>query len=85
MFRKVANHKGKDKSYANFDPLHELIPCRNSNIDKDFKFLERSAQCGLYSLKTMVIEKEKLKLNTKVTANIKITRSIYNILNYFFS
>ena len=43
MFRRVADHKGQDKSSAIFNHLHECLPCRNSNIENNFEVLKRCA------------------------------------------
>ena len=78
MFRRVADHKGQDKRSAIFDHLHECLPCQNSNIDNNFEVLKRCARGRLFSLESMLIEQEKLKLTTQIVANGKIVLlSIY--------
>ena len=69
MFRSVADHKGKDKRSVIFEHLHQCIHSQNSNID-NFKILKRYARGELYSLESMLIEKE--KLNMQVSGNGKI-------------
>ena len=72
MFRRVADHKGKDKRSAIFDNLHEYLPCQNSNIDNNVEVLKRCAWGEIFSLESMLIEQEKPKLNTQISANGKI-------------
>ena len=73
MLRRVADRKGQEKLSAIFDHLHECLPCQNSNIDNNFEVLKRCARGELFSLESMLIEKEKPKLNTQIAANGKIT------------
>ena len=72
VFKRVADHKRKDKRSATFDHFHHCLHYQNSKIDNNFKVVKRCARCEFFSLKSMLIKREKQKLNTQVSANGKI-------------
>ena len=80
MFRRVADHNGNDKRSAIFDHLHHCVHCQNSNFDNNFKVLKRCARGELYSLESMLIEKEKPKLNTQLSKSGKIVQQFINLI-----
>ena len=64
MFRRIADHKETDKN-------GRLQACHNSIILNNLKVLKRCKKSDLYSLESMLIEKQNPKLNTQIASNAK--------------